>query len=45
MENLVFYVHINNLAVYKHGTSEKMKISQNAQFWWCVAHANRIAVI
>ena len=45
MKNLVFYVHTSHLAVYKHGTSEKMNIGQNAHFWCCVAQTNRIAVI
>jgi hypothetical protein len=45
MENLVFHVHVSRLDVYKQGTSGEMNIGQNAQFWCCVAHNNRIAVI
>jgi hypothetical protein len=45
MKNLVFYVHVSHLAAYKHGTSEKMNVGHNAQFWWCVAHTNSIVVI
>ena len=45
MKNVVFYVHVSHLAVYKHGTSEKMNIGQKAQFWCCVAHTNRIAIL